>query len=74
MKNYQVTIEKFNDKYNIHRFYREDTIEIYLEKIGYAHLYFIVGVKNDMELTQEYIETFIDYAENEEFWHDNQII
>lgn len=68
MENYQVTIEKFNDKYNIHKFYREDTIEIYLEKIGYAHLYFVVGLVENIELRQDYIQDFIDFAEKEKFW------
>lgn len=71
---YKVTIQKYDENYNIHKFYKAETIEFYLEKVGFAHLYYIIGVKNDMELSQEYIQTFIDYAENEEFWHDNQII
>lgn len=68
MSNYQVEIKQFNDKYNIHRFYREDTIEIYLEKIGYAHLYFVVGLVENIELTQAYIQQFIEFAEEENFW------
>lgn len=68
MKNHQVTIERFNENYNIHKFYREDVIEIYLEKIGYAHLYFVVGLVENIELQQDYIQDFIDFAEKEKFW------
>ena len=33
MNKYQVAIEKFDDNYNILKFYREDVIEFYLEKM-----------------------------------------
>ena len=68
MNKYQVAVEKFDDNYNIHKFYREDVIEIYIEKVGYAHLYFVIGFKEDREIVEDYIQRFIDFAEKEKFW------
>jgi hypothetical protein len=68
MDKYQVAIEKFDDNYNIHKFFKEDIIEIYIEKVGYAHLYYVAGLVKNIELQQNYIQQFIDVAESENFW------
>lgn len=65
---FKTIIKKFNEHYNIVKIYRKNIIDFYLEKIGYGHLFYIVGTQNDIELTNNYIYICIGNVERSGFW------
>lgn len=66
-------IKKFNENYNIVKIYRDKTIDFYLEKVNYGHLYYICGVYEDIELARTYVLDFIFSAELENFWSSSEV-
>ena len=70
MKIVGTQIINFNKEYNIIKIYRDDTIEFYLEKIDYGNLFFMVGTYEDMKLTDDYINNFIEITKNDSFWEE----
>lgn len=70
MKIVETQIINFNKEYNIIKIYRDDTIEFYLEKIDYGNLFFMVETCQDMKLTDDYINNFIEITKNDSFWEE----
>lgn len=68
MKKLKTDIIKFNEDYSIIKIYTKDTIDFYLQKSNYGHLYFICGVYEDIELIRDYVYQSIGIAELSDFW------
>lgn len=59
---------KLTDKYNIIKLVRKETIEYYIEKIGYGDLKFVFGCNRDIDqINEDYFLNYVKLAE-EGFW------
>lgn len=68
MKEIKAFCERINDEYNLITLEREDSVEYYIEKVGYCNLYYMCGLATDVQYTPskehlEYLVTRISY-----FW------
>lgn len=71
MNHYKTTITSFNEEYNIVKIHKKDLIDVYLEKVDYGNLYYMISIRNDIPLDDGYIREFIIFAECDNFWGDN---
>ncbi len=71
-ENLSTTLTEINSKYNLIKIKREDLVEYYVEKRGYANLFFICGIYYGGDVEKDYILEHIEFAEKEKFWGEDE--
>lgn len=66
------TITELQDGYNSIKIERKDFVEYFIEKVGYANLYYICGTAKEHDVDNNYLKSFIDVAEEINFWGENE--
>lgn len=68
---YKTTVRKIDNSYTLITIVRPNIVEYYLEKLGYGHLFYVVGTQNEIRLADEYIQHCINIAEETKFWGED---